>query len=66
MACSDQVSSEDASASVTFNVPKQEDAVVNNKKELFKFQFDYIFPMSAQQEDVFNLVAKPVADRYMC
>ena len=54
-------------ALVNFTVPKQEiDGFINNKKEAFKFHFDYIFPTSATQQDVFDVVAKPVADRYPC
>ena len=49
---------------MAFSVPKLEaDGIVNNKKELYKFQFDYVFPSTAAQEDVFAVVAKPVADR---
>ena len=52
-------------AVVAFSVPKLEaDGIVNNKKESYKFQFDYVFPSTAAQEDVFAVVAKPVADRF--
>ncbi len=59
-----RISSLLGAALVNFTVPKQEaDGFINNKKEQYKFQFDYIFPTSCTQEDVFDVVAKPVAER---
>jgi len=38
------------------------DGEVNNSKTYYKFRFDGILPMKISQEEVFNLVAKPVID----
>lgn len=35
---------------------------VNNKKETYRFKFRHIFPMDCTQDDVFNVVSKPVID----
>lgn len=58
--------SEDANASkIAFHVPKQDgDGLVNNKKEVFAFKFDHIFPDTTTQEEIFDVVARPVVDRY--
>eukprot|EP00042_Codosiga_hollandica_P045025 m.451625 g.451625 ORF g.451625 m.451625 type:complete len:829 (+) comp56919_c0_seq9:72-2558(+) len=60
-----ELSDSDSAAMIDFNVPRQEDAVINNKKEHYKFQFDYIFPVTTTQDAIFEVVAQPVADRVM-
>ncbi len=53
---------------LTLNVPKTEAEakdLVYNKKELFKFRFDTIFPPTARQEEIFEGVAQPVADQVL-
>ncbi|XP_034531801.1 kinesin-like protein KIF6 isoform X2 [Notolabrus celidotus] len=50
-------------ASLEFVVPKGlADGFVNNKRESYKFRFQKLFDQAAKQEDVFEKIAKPVAD----
>ncbi|CAB1331337.1 unnamed protein product, partial [Coregonus sp. 'balchen'] len=47
-----------------FLVPKDlADGFVNNKKETYKFRFQEVFDQTVKQEDIFEAIAKPVADR---
>eukprot|EP00913_Durusdinium_trenchii_P016848 g15838.t1 len=41
------------------------DGEVNNTKTHYKFRFDGILPMKISQEEVFNLVARPVIEDVM-
>ncbi|XP_038825461.1 kinesin-like protein KIF6 [Salvelinus namaycush] len=46
-----------------FLVPKDlADGFVNNKKETYKFRFQEVFDQTVKQEDIFEAIAKPVAD----
>ncbi|CAL8285805.1 unnamed protein product [Lota lota] len=57
---------EAASASVEFVVPKDlVDGYVNNKRENYKFRFQRVFDQTAGQEEIFETIAKPVADRVL-
>uniref|UniRef100_A0A3Q1JRE2 Kinesin motor domain-containing protein n=1 Tax=Anabas testudineus TaxID=64144 RepID=A0A3Q1JRE2_ANATE len=38
------------------------DGFVNNKKECYKFRFQRVFDQAVKQEDIFENIAKPVAD----
>uniref|UniRef100_A0A4W3I0B9 Kinesin-like protein n=1 Tax=Callorhinchus milii TaxID=7868 RepID=A0A4W3I0B9_CALMI len=38
------------------------DGYINNKRESYKFKFQKIFDQDAKQEDVFDIIAKPVAE----
>lgn len=59
-----EVVPEDGEDRITFAVPKQEqDGLVNNKKEVFAFKFNHIFPDTTMQEEIFDVVARPVAER---
>jgi hypothetical protein len=50
---------------VKFHVPKDiQQGLINHKKEIYDFKFKKIFDQDSEQEEVFNLVAKPVVDRY--
>ncbi|KAK7904500.1 hypothetical protein WMY93_017107 [Mugilogobius chulae] len=50
-------------SSIEFVVPRDlAQGFVNNKKESYKFRFQKIFDQSAKQEDIFENIAKPVAD----
>ncbi|KAJ3613347.1 hypothetical protein NHX12_019597, partial [Muraenolepis orangiensis] len=54
---------EAAGASVEFVVPKHlADGYVNNKRENYKFRFQRVFDQMADQEEIFETIAKPVAD----
>ena len=40
---------------VTFNVPKEDsEGYVNNKKDLYKFKFEDVFPEKTQQDTIFE------------
>ena len=42
---------------VTFNVPKEDsEGYVNNKKDLYKFKFEDVFPEKTQQDTIFEKV----------
>ncbi|CAC5408877.1 KIF6_9 [Mytilus coruscus] len=51
---------------LTITVPRElADGFVNNKKENYKFRFQKVFDQSSQQDEIFDNVAKPVADSVM-
>lgn len=51
---------------VSFEFAKDEtQGLVNNARQRYQFKFDGIFDMDANQEDIFNNVAKPVIDDAM-
>ncbi|KAM4625912.1 kinesin-like protein KIF6 [Polymixia lowei] len=57
---------EQTGASLEFVVPKDlADGFINNKRESYKFRFQEVFDQTAKQEDVFETIAKPVADRVL-
>ncbi|XP_068607936.1 kinesin-like protein KIF6 [Brachionichthys hirsutus] len=57
------VSEEQIGASLEFTVPRDlDDGFVNNKRERYKFRFQKIFDQAAEQEEIFENIAKPVAD----
>ncbi|XP_010734716.2 kinesin-like protein KIF6 isoform X1 [Larimichthys crocea] len=58
------VDSEDQTgASLQFVVPRDlADGFVNNKRECYKFRFQKVFDQAAKQEEIFENIAKPVAD----
>jgi kinesin family protein 6/9 len=49
---------------VHFELDKAKNAsnIVDNTKTYFPFQFDTLFGMEAKQDEIFELVAKPVVD----
>uniref|UniRef100_A0A8C9YPQ8 Kinesin family member 6 n=1 Tax=Sander lucioperca TaxID=283035 RepID=A0A8C9YPQ8_SANLU len=54
---------EKTGASLEFLVPKDlADGFVNNKRECYKFRFLKLFDQAAKQEEIFENIAKPVAD----
>ncbi|XP_029973514.1 kinesin-like protein KIF6 [Salarias fasciatus] len=54
---------EETGASLEFVVPKDlADGFVNNKRECYKFRFNSVFDQATKQEDIFENIAKPVAD----
>ncbi|XP_031733724.1 kinesin-like protein KIF6 [Anarrhichthys ocellatus] len=56
---------EPTGASLEFLVPRDvAEGFVNNKRECYKFRFLKVFDQAVQQEEIFNNIAKPVADRY--
>ncbi|XP_026159046.1 kinesin-like protein KIF6 isoform X2 [Mastacembelus armatus] len=51
------------SASLEFMVPRDlADGFINNKRERYKFRFQKVFDQSVKQEEIFENIAKPVAD----
>ncbi|XP_018610608.2 kinesin-like protein KIF6 isoform X1 [Scleropages formosus] len=54
---------ERAGSSLEFLVPRDlADGFVNNKKENYRFRFQKVFDQTAKQEEIFEHIAKPVAD----
>ncbi|XP_056151323.1 kinesin-like protein KIF6 [Lampris incognitus] len=54
---------EQTGASLEFVVPKDlTDGFINNKKENYKFRFQKVFDQIVKQEEIFETIAKPVAD----
>ncbi|XP_074548303.1 kinesin-like protein KIF6 [Halichoeres trimaculatus] len=50
-------------ASLEFVVPRDlADGFVNNKRESYKFRFQKVFDQATKQDDIFENIAKPVAD----
>uniref|UniRef100_A0A3B4H2V0 Kinesin family member 6 n=1 Tax=Pundamilia nyererei TaxID=303518 RepID=A0A3B4H2V0_9CICH len=50
-------------SSLEFFVPKDlADGFVNNKRECYNFRFQKVFDQVAKQEEIFENIAKPVAD----
>lgn len=51
-------------ARIGFHIPKDQAAgMVNNQREAYDFRFDRVFDMASSQEEVFDVVAKPVVMR---
>ncbi|XP_022050559.2 kinesin-like protein KIF6 [Acanthochromis polyacanthus] len=56
-------SEEQTGASLEFVVPRDlADGFVNNKRECYKFRFQRVFDQATKQEEIFEHIAKPVAD----
>ncbi|XP_070835582.1 kinesin-like protein KIF6 [Chaetodon trifascialis] len=54
---------EQTGASLEFVVRRDlADGVVNNKKERYKFRYQKVFDQAVKQEEIFENIAKPVAD----
>ncbi|KAG7466056.1 hypothetical protein MATL_G00160760 [Megalops atlanticus] len=54
---------EKAGSTLEFVVPRDlADGFVNNKKESYRFRFQKVFDQGAKQDDIFETIAKPVAD----
>ncbi|KAM9341239.1 kinesin-like protein KIF6 [Symphorus nematophorus] len=54
---------EQTGASLEFVVPRDlADGFVNNKRECYKFRFQKVFDQAIKQEEIFENIAKPVAD----
>uniref|UniRef100_A0A8D3D6B4 Kinesin family member 6 n=1 Tax=Scophthalmus maximus TaxID=52904 RepID=A0A8D3D6B4_SCOMX len=54
---------EQTGASLEFVVPRDlADGFVNNKRECYKFRFQKVFDRAVKQEEIFQNIAKPVAD----
>jgi kinesin family protein 6/9 len=51
----------DAIPKIGFYIPRDLSAgMINNSRENFEFKFNRVFDMDARQEEVFDVVAKPV------
>ncbi|XP_060939280.1 kinesin-like protein KIF6 [Limanda limanda] len=54
---------EKTGASLEFTVPRDlADGFVNNKRECYKFRYQKVFDQAVKQEEIFQNIAKPVAD----
>ena len=50
---------------IGFHVPRDEmQGLINHQKENHEFSFNQIFDVDASQDEIFDVVAKPVVDRY--
>ncbi|XP_061113180.1 kinesin-like protein KIF6 [Conger conger] len=57
---------EKVGSSLEFVVPRDlADGFINNKKESYVFRFQKVFDQEAKQEEVFEHIAKPVADNVL-
>ncbi|XP_035252159.1 kinesin-like protein KIF6 isoform X2 [Anguilla anguilla] len=57
---------EKVGSSLEFVVPRDlADGFINNKKESYRFRFQKVFDQEAKQEEVFEHIAKPVADNVL-
>ncbi|KAJ8401237.1 hypothetical protein AAFF_G00388190 [Aldrovandia affinis] len=53
-------------STLEFVVPRDlADGFINNKKESYRFRFQKVFDQEARQEDIFESIAKPVADNVL-
>ncbi|XP_016353805.1 kinesin-like protein KIF6 [Sinocyclocheilus anshuiensis] len=60
------VNCEEQGGSLEFVVPRDlADGVINNKRENYKFRFQNVFDQTANQEEIFEAIAKPVADNVL-
>ncbi|RXN11442.1 kinesin KIF6 [Labeo rohita] len=60
------VDSEEQGGSLEFVVPRDlADGVINNKRENYKFRFQRVFDQTANQEEIFEAIAKPVAENVL-
>ncbi|KAK2187568.1 hypothetical protein NP493_161g00027 [Ridgeia piscesae] len=57
---------EEGGSQINFTVPREASGgIVNNKKEQHKFSFQKVFDQSTKQDEVFELVSKPVVDNVL-
>ncbi|KAK2878656.1 hypothetical protein Q8A67_019447 [Cirrhinus molitorella] len=60
------VNCEEQGGSLEFVVPRDlADGVINNKRENYKFRFQTVFDQTANQEEIFEAIAKPVAENVL-
>ncbi|XP_060788816.1 kinesin-like protein KIF6 [Neoarius graeffei] len=54
---------EQSGSSLEFVIPRDlADGFINNKREGYRFRFQQVFDQTAKQEEIFEAIAKPVAD----
>ncbi|XP_076026680.1 kinesin-like protein KIF6 [Genypterus blacodes] len=57
---------EQTGSSLEFVLPRElADGFVNNKRESYKFKFQKVFDQGITQEEIFEAIAQPVADRVL-
>ncbi|XP_067222984.1 kinesin-like protein KIF6 [Chanodichthys erythropterus] len=60
------VDCEEQGSNLEFMVPRDlADGFINNKRENYKFRFQKVFDQRASQEEIFETIAKPVADNVL-
>ncbi|KAK7142822.1 hypothetical protein R3I94_012239 [Phoxinus phoxinus] len=60
------VDCEEQGSSLEFVVPRDlADGFINNKRENYNFRFQKVFDQTANQEEIFETIAKPVADNVL-
>jgi hypothetical protein len=51
---------------IGFHVPRDEmQGLINHQKENHEFSFNQIFDVDATQDEIFDVVAKPVVERWV-
>ncbi|KAJ8308330.1 hypothetical protein KUTeg_013204 [Tegillarca granosa] len=51
---------------LTFTCPRElTEGYINNKKEAYKFRFEHVFDQSTKQDEIFDIVSKPVIDNVL-
>ena len=56
---------EESVSKLSLRVPKDLSVIVNNQKENYNFQFQKVFDVDVQQQEVFDVVAKDVVDNVL-
>ncbi|XP_058254853.1 kinesin-like protein KIF6 [Hemibagrus wyckioides] len=57
---------EQSGGSLEFVVPRDlADGFINNKRESYRFRFQKVFDQNSKQEEIFEAIAKPVADNVL-
>ncbi|XP_027027796.2 kinesin-like protein KIF6 isoform X3 [Tachysurus fulvidraco] len=57
---------EQSGCSLEFVVPRDlADGFINNKRESYRFRFQKVFDQNIKQEEIFEAIAKPVADNVL-
>jgi kinesin family member 6/9 len=60
------ISPDEDGSRIGFHIPKDQlQGLVNHSKENFEFKFDHLFDMDSNQEEIFDVVAKPVVQSAM-
>jgi kinesin family protein 6/9 len=55
---------DEGKTTIGFHIPR-EIATINNQRESYQFLFDKVFDTTSEQEEIFDVVAKPVIERLL-
>lgn len=53
------------STGISFNICRSDQGIINNQRETFDFRFDGVFGDETGQEEVFDVIAKPVVNNVL-